>query len=155
MENYVGFGFSVYDVKAEDWLELLKNFDPDAYKSFEDDTKEANPGYADVTPVLLEEVEEYISMILMSGEGLDGYLAAVINEGEAEAAGTDSLVTACDGFVLFESIRFLGDNEARAKYIANESDFVKVVSKYITTDGITFGNIYDGYWSDSADCHMG
>lgn len=149
MQNYIGYGFDTNDIPAEDWVNIFKKYDTDMYQNLLDDCKEDD---IDLKTLPQEEREDIILDFI--NEAIDStaeYLRDIINKHEAAAAGTDYIVEAYDNFLVFESIRFIDDESARAKYIRSENDFIAMIDRYIPLKHreINFGNIWDGIdWVD-------
>lgn len=76
---------------------------------------------------------------------LSDFLCDVINKGEEEAAKTNDIVTQYDSrFVVFDSVAFIGDCEKRANYIKTRDDFIAMVARYVSTENIIFGALWEG-----------
>ena len=165
MQNYVGYGFNANDIPAADLLALMKKYDREAYDEYVEDTKQwlaesqqsaeilGNDSEADETGNLEKALVDYIlERISEISIGLPEYVGAIINKAESEKAGTDNLVTTYDNYIVFDSIRFIGDDK-RAEYIRDQDDFIIMISRYITVKGIHFGNLYEGSdWVDPVYC---
>ena len=142
MTNYIGYGFDVNDIEAKDWIELVKKHDEKTYKEICEECSDASgsPNPDRLEKAVLDYIEE---------DSAAEYLKSVINAQEMANTGiTDSFVQAYDHFVVFDSIDF-PDHCPRAEYIRNIEDFIKMISEYVPTDNIKFGNLYDGIdWAD-------
>ena len=143
MQTYVGYGFDANDLTEKDWLEIVKKSKND-YADFCADCKD-NFGNNDEETLLAN----VIDWIESAYSYCSAYLCAVINECEYQSAGADNIVCAYDDFVVFDSIRFI-DDSPRTRYITSQDAFIALISKYVKTDNITFGNLYDGIeWVDA------
>jgi hypothetical protein len=141
MKDYVGYGFYTDDIQDKDWLNLVKTHDKETYQNF----------LEDVDSEFEDEEEEAEALVEYIGwaDGPAQYLANVINVGECEKAGANSIVYVTDyDILLFRSIRFLNDSK-RAEYIRSEKDFIEMISRYVPVDNIKFGDIFEGEdWSE-------
>lgn len=147
MQIYVGYGFNVNELKPQDWLKLMREYDQDEYEDFVENTKE-NDGEENLDEKLLAGIEDRIDDISCRAE----YLRDIINDAEKEKAGTDYIVSSYDDFLVFDSVRFAGDSP-RAEYIRTEEDFIKMIARYVPVENLTFGNLYEGSdWVDSCYC---
>lgn len=137
MEQYIGYGFNIDDLTDSNWLELLQK-DKDAYAALQRNCLDEF-GNGD-TDSLRSFARDWLDIRY---ENAGDYLAAVINNGEKEAAGADDIVGCYDTYLIFESIRFTDDSK-RALYIRNEADFIKMIGRYIPTGGLRFGSVWGG-----------
>lgn len=63
-----------------------------------------------------------------------------------KAEGVD-ITEAYENYLVFDSLRF--GNEKRAALVHNEGEFIELIGKYVPTDELAFGNLYDGSeWTD-------
>lgn len=140
MQTYIGYGFDTCDISKEGWKALIEKYDKEAFNDWARDN-EIDPENVFVDESLALFIEE-------SSMGAAEYLADIINGTEAEEAGTHDIVSVIDDFLIFESLRFAGD-EKRAEHVKTKEDFVKMIGKYVPTEEITFGNLYEGAdWID-------
>ena len=137
MQTYIGYGFDTTDIKAEDWSALAEKYDKEAF----DDWKESLSSDEDICECISDFID---SMHTCKAE----YLASIINGEEAEAAGTNYIVSTYDDVLVFDSVRFADDSK-RSQYIRTVDDFVKMIGKYVPLQDLTFGNLYEGTdWID-------
>lgn len=146
MQIYVGYGFNTNDIPDEEWLPLVEKYDKKFFEEHLRDTYEKEPADIDTE----DKIADAIDFIEENSMGRCEYLRDIINHEEKDKAGTDYIVTCYDNFLVFDSIRFADDSK-RTEYIRNAGDFVAMISRYINTKNIAFGNLYDGNdWQDPA-----
>ena len=141
---YCGYGFDVNDLEAGDLLKLVKEHDPGMYAGLIEYCMDACGGCDDET--LLCNVDEYISR---GYDSTEDYVMKVLNACEHDAAGGTDIFTVYGKYIVFDSIRFVGDNEKRAMYVKTQGDFIEIVGRYLPVEKLEFGNIFDGVdWAD-------
>ena len=145
MQIYIGYGFNTHDIPAEDIVALVKQHDASLYADLQDSLRDTWPEQVPTD----EQVQQILfDLIDETSDDLASYLCGLINGNESEKAGADSILTTYDEYLVFDSIRFTDDSK-RAEYIRNEEDFIALIGRYLPTDHITFGNLYDGVeWAD-------
>lgn len=143
MEVYVGYGFDTNDIPASAWLSLVEKYDAKEFEDFIEEGYDANEEFTQ------EDKEQAAVDFIEGGElSISEYLKNIINSNEASSAGTDYIVSSYDNYLVFDNIRF-ADDSPRTKYIRNREEFIRLISKYVPTDNIKFGNLYDGVeWAD-------
>ena len=147
MRIYVGYGFDTNDVPNEAWAALVKKYDHELWESKMEDIKAEADGAHIIDPevFLTSQITEVIDD---EASSCADYLRDLINAEEKNAAGTDYIVSSYDQYLVFDSIRF-ADDSPRTRYIRNESDFVRMIGRYVPTDKLTFGSLYEGGdWMD-------
>lgn len=128
---YIGYGFNTLDFSKADWVALYKRFDAASFAEYAKDKSEE-----DIESGILDEINEnYLSPT--------DYLRDVICGSEYAESGIENVVSCYDGYIVFDSIRF-ADDSPRTNYIRNAQDFVKMINKYVSTENLTFGNLYEG-----------
>ena len=126
-DAYLGYGFDVNNVTEEEIVALAKKYDQKLCEDCNNDDDEI-----------------YDNISNMRYDGPADYVATVINDVEGMA-----VLNSFDQFVMFDSIRFIDDEPERANIIRNESDFVKLISKYFNVEKLKIGNVYYGSeWVD-------
>ncbi len=147
MEIYVGYGFDTGKVPNSAMAAVIKKYDHGLWTEHLEALRPENEvSDNELETLLTSQVDDMIDDISYGGRA--GYLADVINAEKANAAGTDYIVSSYDKFLVFDACRFAEDS-ARTKYIKTQKDFVQLIGKYLPTDNLTFGNLYEG--SDYAD----
>ena len=143
MTCYIGYGFDVNDLTNEDWVKILSEKDADIFKEFKADCQMKRG--SDDHDVLIEEVTDWLEG---NNYSLADYLHSLINGKEKAAVGIGNVVVCIEPYFFFDSICFAGD-EPRAEYIRSSDDFIKMIGKYVPTENLTFGNLYEGSdWMD-------
>lgn len=144
MVHYVGYGFNTEQIPVSEWVSLVKKYNKELYEKAE---KEAAEEGCKTEETLMELLENDTGDCVF--ETPCEYLRDLINHQEyleRKKAGIQdpfNIVQSYENYLIFESIRF-ADESYRAKYIRSEGDFIKLVSKYINVEQISFGNLWEG-----------
>lgn len=132
MRVYVGFGFNTDHISDEVLIALMKKYDRKRYnklkKRYPNKDMKSDGIYAR-------------AVFRFSVDSVATWLCDIINKNESEKANTDHIVSNEGQYVVFESVRFAG-NEKRAEYIRTEKDFIKMIERYIPVSNIAFRNLY-------------
>ena len=146
MQVYVGYGFNTNGIKSETWLKLMETHDPELYEELIEESKTSGCNGDEETAKWLN--KSVTDKICENANSEADYLADIINAGESETAQTDYIVATYDSYLVFDSVRF-ADDSPRTKYIRTATAFIQMIGKYVPTDDLTFGNLYDGVeWAD-------
>lgn len=142
--TYCGYGFNANDLDTKDLLKLMKEHDAQMYAGLVEYCKDTFGGCGEET--LLCNVDDYISGECDSTED---YVMKVLNACEYDASGGTDIFTVYGQYIVFDSIRFVGDNEKRTMYVRTQDDFIEIVGRYLPVEKLEFGNIFDGVdWAD-------
>lgn len=145
MQTYIGYGFDTSVLTDDDWAHLVRKYDFDAYRDAIDEVCRCFMPDEELRERCTEAACIFIDDNNISRAD---YLRDIINGNENKIAGTDYIVTTYDDYLCFDSVRF-ADDSPRTRYIKTQEDFIKMITKYIPTENITFGNIYEGTdWID-------
>ena len=145
MDTYVGYGFNISDIADEDWVALVKKYDNEEFEEIKKRAMKLISDPEDAEEIIIDYVNDFIDENSM---GKADYLANIINAGEKKAAGTDYIVSTYDDFLVFDNVRFADDSK-RTKYVRTQADFIAMIARYIPTENIKFGNLYEGIeWID-------
>ena len=135
MQNYIGYGFDTNDISDETWYILVSKYDSEEISNEISITED-------------DKIQDALEFIDGSNISRCEYLRNIINSEESEKAGTDYIVTDYDNYLVFNSIRFADDSK-RTEYIRNADEFIAMVGRYIPTENLHFGNLYEGTdWMD-------
>lgn len=145
MQTYIGYGFDTSVLTDENWANLAKEHDFDGYKDTIDEICRCIMPDEGLHERCIEAACDFIDAHNICRAD---YLRDIINGDESKAAGTSYIVNTYDDYLCFDSVRF-ADDSPRTRYIKTQDDFVKMIAKYIPTENITFGNLYEGTdWID-------
>ena len=149
MINYIGYGFDTNEIDDEIWYNLAKTYDADRVEKHLKDSFDS-----DITDdeMISEEykITDAVDFIDENFISRSEYLRNIINAKESKKAGTNYIVSNYDNYLVFDCVRFADDSK-RSKYIRSTRDFIAMIKRYITIDGIKFGNLYEGSdWFDPA-----
>jgi hypothetical protein len=145
MQAYIGYGFDAYQIKDQAWVDLVKKHDPSDYEDIVEHASKINNDPEDTNELIIGDILNFIDSAYI---GRAEYLANIINATEEKDAGTNYIVSTYDDFLVFDSVRFADDSK-RTQYIRTQDDFIKMISRYVPIDNITFGNLYEGVeWID-------
>ena len=162
MENYVGFGFDIDDVKQEDILNLVKKYRPEEYEEIKQAAMKDEPN-EDADKVILANLYDYfwknvplIEEADSNGGGFGGLVTSIINcqeRADRNLSPSTNLLYCFGHYVAFGAVRFADDTE-RTRTIKSANDFRALVGKYLKTPPYC-ANIYEGsdwldpdYWID-------
>ena len=127
---YIGYGFNTTDLSKKDWVELCKKYDTKLFAEYA-------KGKSD------DEIENgIIDLINENTMSPTDYLRDVICGTEYGESGIENVVSCYDNYIVFDSVRFANDSR-RAQYILCATDFISMISKYVQTDHLAFGNLYE------------
>ena len=140
MTYRLGFGFDANQVSNKAMLECVRK-EPEIFADFLEylaiNELKGNP-------------EDYIREFIDDGAELDSeFLADIINDGEKDLAGTLSIVETYDNYIVFCGCDFYDDCPMLMKYIRNKTDFIRMIGKYIDTNEIRFGDVWENSDYDS------
>jgi hypothetical protein len=147
MYIYMGYGFDTNDIEDKTWYNLAKKYDAEAV---EEHLKDSFDCEITDDEVISEEYKITDALDFINENNIDccEYLRNIINSEESKKAGTNYIVTSYDNYLVFDSIRFADDSK-RTEYIRNADEFIAMVGRYIPTENIHFGNLYEGNdWLD-------
>ena len=147
MQNYIGYGFDTNDIEDKTWYNLAKKYDTEAV---EEHLKDSFNYEITNDEVISEEYKIQDALDFIDENNIDccEYLRNIINSEESEKAGTNYIVSSYDNYLVFDSIRFADDSK-RTEYIRNADEFIAMIGRYIPTENIHFGNLYEGTdWLD-------
>ena len=147
MINYIGYGFDTNEIDDEIWYNIAKTYDADKIEKHLKDSFDS-----DITDdeIISEEykITDAVDFIDENFISRSEYLRNIINAEESKKAGTNYIVSSYDNYLVFDCVRFADDSK-RSKYICSTRDFIAMIKRYITIDGIKFGNLYEGSdWFD-------
>ena len=140
--QYVGYGFNTNDISDETWMSLFKKYNP---KEFQEIENKMNKDSDACKEAILNAIDTLYNCTA-------DYLRDIINTEESKKHNikNEDVVITYDNFLVFDSIRFPGECK-RCEFIRTQDDFIKMIAKYIPTEKITFGNLWDGNdWEDSS-----
>lgn len=127
---YIGYGFNTLDFSKAEWVAIYKRFDAASFDEYAKDKSEE-----DIESGILDEINaNYLSPT--------DYLRDVICGSEYAESGIENVVSCYDDYIVFDSIRFANDCK-RAQHVKCAADFVSMIGKYIPTNNIRFGNLYE------------
>ena len=147
MQNYIGYGFDTNEIEDSAWLTLVDKYDKYDFAEHLCNTflEKVKEGYI-VTDD--DKIQDALDFIDENNTDCCEYLRNIINSKESKKAGTDYIVTSYDNYLVFDSIRFADDSK-RTEYIRNADEFIAMIGRYIPTENIHFGNLYEGTdWLD-------
>lgn len=135
MRAFIGYGFSIREISKENWVRLVREYDPDIYKDTHRGLETAGRDFSDTIGArVLEAIDE---KTVSRAE----YLSDIINREEKKRTGTENITTAAGEYIVFTPLRFAAE-EKRAATVPRAIVFVKLIRKYVDTAGIAFGNIF-------------
>ena len=147
MQVYVGYGFDTNEIENNVWLTLVDKYDKHDFAEYIYNTflEKIKNGYIVTDDDKIQKALEFINK---NNTDCCEYLRNIINSEESEKANTNYIVTNYDNYLVFDSIRF-SDDSKRTEHIRNAKDFIAMISRYIPTENLTFGNLYEGTdWHD-------
>lgn len=135
MRAFIGYGFSIREISEENWIRLVREYDPDIYKDAHRGLDTAN---ADVSGIISARVLEAIDEKTVSRAE---YLSDLINKEEKKRTGTENITSAAGEYIVFAPLRFAAE-EKRAAIVPQANVFVKMIRKYVDAPSIAFGNVF-------------
>lgn len=147
MQNYIGYGFDTNEIDDSVWYALAQKYDNEEVAEHFNNTFAED--IANGTIVTEDDkIQDALDFIDENNTDYCEYLRNIINSEESEKAGTNYIVSSYDNYLVFDSIRFADDSK-RTEYIRNADEFIAMIGRYIPTENIHFGNLYEGTdWLD-------
>lgn len=152
MENYVGYGFNVYDISGKECLDFVARYDRDSLEDLLRFAleKEGITGLEMLTEKEKEKIGDLIPDWVW-GEELDTneYVKNIICRHENGLR----LNVGGGGYIYYPPICFLDDADGKT-CVRNRDDFERTIRKYFPDSDIVFGDIVDRANYNEEELHM-